>query len=215
MHGIQSPLHQTSRIRRRVIAVSATAAVAVTGAIWMSYAPPAPAATTAVTAGATTAFSSYEGEAGTLGGGATAVSLTAAPTTQFSSPALEASGHGYAHLSATNQSVQWTNNTGQPISFVNLRASIPDSASGGGIAATLDLYVDGTFRQALNLNSKQTWVYEGTSYNTSDDQNPADGGARVFFDESHAFITGTPIANGSTLQLRKARRTPRRTTTST
>lgn len=203
MHGIQRPPHQTSRIRRRVIAVSAATAVAVTGALWMSHAAPAPAATTAVTAGATTPFTSYEGEAGTLGGGATTVSLTAAPTTQYSSPALEASGHGYAHLSATNQSVQWTNNTGQPISYVNLRASIPDSASGGGITATLDLYVDGTFRQALNLNSKQTWVYEGTSYNTSDDQNPADGGARVFFDESHAFITGTPIANGSTLQLRK------------
>jgi hypothetical protein len=197
MHGIQGSLHRTSR----VVAVCAAAAIALTGAVCLSPASAVPAAITE--AGATTPFSSYEGEAGTLGGGATAVSLTAAPTTQYSSATLEASGHGYAHLSATNQSVQWTNNTGQPISYVNLRASIPDSPSGGGITATLDLYVDGTFRQTLNLNSKQTWVYEGTGYNGSDDQNPADGDPRVFFDESHAFITGTPIAAGSTLQLRK------------
>ncbi|WP_246143796.1 glycosyl hydrolase family 28-related protein [Actinacidiphila oryziradicis] len=133
------------------------------------------------------------------------MSLTSAPTTQYSSAALEASGHAYVHLSGTGQSVQWTNTTGQPISFVNLRVSIPDSPSGGGITATLDLYVNGTFRQALNLNSKQTLVYEGNNnYNTSDNQNPADGNPRVFYDESHAFVTGTPIAPGSTFSLRKS-----------
>ncbi|MCW2874758.1 carbohydrate-binding protein [Actinacidiphila oryziradicis] len=133
------------------------------------------------------------------------MSLTSAPTTQYSSAALEASGHAYVHLSGTGQSVQWTNTTGQPISFVNLRVSIPDSPSGGGITATLDLYVNGTFRQALNLNSKQTLVYEGNNnYNSSDNQNPADGNPRVFYDESHAFVTGTPIAPGSTFSLQKS-----------
>ncbi|TJZ94936.1 coagulation factor 5/8 type domain-containing protein, partial [Actinacidiphila oryziradicis] len=129
--------------------------------------------------------------------------MTSAPTSQYSSAALEASGHAYAHLSATGQSVQWTNTTGQPISFLNLRASIPDSASGGGITGTLDLYVNGVFQQALNLNSKQTWVYEGTNYNNSDDQNPADGDPRVFWDESHTFVTGTPIPAGATFSLQK------------
>ncbi|MBM9507806.1 carbohydrate-binding protein [Streptomyces sp. KK5PA1] len=130
--------------------------------------------------------------------------MTAAPTTQYSSAALEASGHAYVHLAGTGQGVQWTNTTGQPISFLNVRASIPDSASGGGTTATLDLYVDGVFRQALNLNSKQTWVYEGNNnYNTSDNQNPGDGDPRVFFDESHTFVTGAAIAPGSTFSLRK------------
>jgi hypothetical protein len=160
-----------------------------------------PAAATA--AGASTGFTTYEAEAGTLGGGASAVSLTSAPTTQYSSAALEASGHAYVHLAGLGQSVQWTNTTGQPISFLNLRASIPDSASGGGLTGTLDLYVNGVFRQAVNLNSKQTWVYEGASYNNSDDQNPADGSPRVFFDESHAFVTGTPIPAGATFSLQK------------
>ncbi|MFC1413210.1 discoidin domain-containing protein [Streptacidiphilus sp. N1-12] len=155
-------------------------------------------------AGATVPFTSFEAEAGTLTGGATAVSLTSAPTTQYSSPAVEASGHAYVQLNGTGQGVQWTNTTGAPISALNLRESIPDSASGGGSTATLDLYVDGVFRQALNLNSKQSWFYEGGSnhYNGSD-QNPADGDPREFFDESHTFVTGAPIAPGSTIALKK------------
>src|SRR5260221_3571922 len=114
-------------------------------------------------AGATTPFTSYDAEAGTLGGGASVVSLTSAPTDQYSSPALEASGHAYVQLTGTGQYVQWTNNTGHPITAINVRESIPDSPAGGGITATLDLYVNGAFRQALNFNSKQTWLYEGNN----------------------------------------------------
>lgn len=154
--------------------------------------------------GATLPFTSYEAEAGTLGGGATAVSLGAAPTnTQFSSPALEASGHAYAQLTGTGQYVQWTNNTGQPITFINVRESIPDAPNGGGITATLNLYVNGVFRQTLNVNSKQTWIYEGNNNYQGNDQNPADGDPHVFWDESHTFITGAPIAPGSTFALQK------------
>ncbi|MFJ6215696.1 discoidin domain-containing protein [Streptomyces sp. NPDC092296] len=155
-------------------------------------------------AGATVPFTSFEAEAGTLTGGASAVSLTAAPTTQYSSPALEASGHAYVQLTGVGQGVRWTNTTGAPISTLNLRASIPDSATGGGTTATLDLYVDGVFRQALNLNSRQSWFYEGGSnhYNGSD-QNPADGNPREYFDEAHTFVTGAPIAPGSTIELKK------------
>jgi hypothetical protein len=40
---------------------------------------------------------------------------------------------------------------------VDIRASIPDSTTGGGMTATLDLYVNGAFRQAINMNSIQTW----------------------------------------------------------
>ncbi|MFG3019033.1 carbohydrate-binding protein [Streptomyces sp. NPDC048254] len=196
--------------RPRRLAVAAVAAV---GAMCVSVLPAAatqaalPSAAHAAASaavGATTPFSVYEAEAGTPGGGAAVRSLTSAPTTQYSSAALEASGHSYVHLGDTGQSVQWTNTTGQPISFLNVRASIPDSASGGGITGTLNLYVNGVFRQALNLNSKQTWVYEGNgNYNTSDNQNPADGDPRVFWDESHTFVTGAPIPAGATFSLRK------------
>ncbi len=150
-----------------------------------------------------TPFTSYEAEAGTIGGGATIVSLTSPPTTQFSSPALEASGHAYVELTGVGQFVQWTNTTGQPITFINVRESIPDAPAGGGITATLDLYVNGVFRRALNLNSKQTWIYEGNNHYQGNDQNPADGDPRVFFDEAHTFITGAPISPGSTFALQK------------
>jgi hypothetical protein len=165
-------------------------------------APSTNAATGTGAAGATTPFRSYEAEAGTLGGGAAVASLTAAPTTRYSSATLEASGHAYVRLSGTGQNVKWTNNTGQSITAINVRESIPDSPSGGGITATLNLYVDGAFRQALKVNSKQAWVYEGNEYN-SQNQNPANGGPRVFFDESHTFVTGAPIAPGSTFSLQK------------
>jgi Carbohydrate binding module (family 6)/F5/8 type C domain/Abnormal spindle-like microcephaly-assoc'd, ASPM-SPD-2-Hydin/Right handed beta helix region len=205
------PMPGMSRAPHRVhhvwnyLAVTVVALACIVWAPFASVGAATHAAPSAVgAAGATTPFTSYEAEAGSLGGGASTVSLTSAPTTQYSSAVLEASGHAYVHLSGTGQSVQWTNNTSQAISFINVRASIPDSASGGGITATLDLYVDGAFRQTLNLNSKQTWVYEGNNhYNGSDDQNPADGDPRVFWDDSHTFVTGTPIAPGSTFSLKQ------------
>jgi hypothetical protein len=189
-------------------------AVTVAGVVWLCClsagaapsAHPALARTTAAqtaTAGATVPFTSYEAEAGTATGGATVVSLTSAPNTEYSSAALEASGHAYVALNGTGQQVWWTNNTGAPISFINVRLSIPDSANGTGMTATVDLYVNGTFRQAINVNSKQSWIYEGTNYNGNDDQNPADGDPRVFYDESHTFVTGDPIGPGSTFSLVK------------
>ncbi|MDH6122341.1 hypothetical protein ABH930_006683 [Kitasatospora sp. GAS204A] len=193
--------------------MSAAVAAVLTGCTLAAFAttPTAAAAGVGATAptaaaagvGATVPFTSFEGEAGTLAGGASVVSLTSAPTTQYSSAAVEASGHAYVQLTGTGQSVQWTNTTGAPISAVNLRVSIPDSPTGGGSTATLDLYVDGTFRQALNLNSKQSWFYENSGNYNGSSQNPADGNPRQYFDESHTFLTGAPIAPGSTLTLQK------------
>ena len=153
--------------------------------------------------GASTPFVSYEAESGALGGGATVVSLTTRPTTEFTTPALEASGHAYVNLSATGQSVTWTNNTGKNITFLNVRYSIPDSSGGGGITSTLDLYVNGTFRQAISVNSIQTWVYETSSTYDGMAQTPSSGNAHVFWDETNAFISGAAVAPGSTITLQK------------
>src|SRR5205085_7438767 len=100
---------------------------------------------------------------------------------------LEASGHAYVQLTGTNQYVQWTNNTGHNITAINVRACIPDTSGGGGTTATLNLYVNGTFRQTLTLSSKQTWLYEGNNNYQGNDQNPADGNPRVFWDDMHTF----------------------------
>jgi hypothetical protein len=153
--------------------------------------------------GATTPFTSYEGEAGTLGGGATIFALTSPPTTEYSSPELESSGHAFVQLSATGQYVEWVNRTGKNITAINVRESIPDATNGGGITATLNLYVNGAFRQTLGVNSKQTWLYEGNNNYNGNDQNPADGDPRVFFDEVHTFLTGAALAPGDTVRLQK------------
>jgi hypothetical protein len=156
--------------------------------------------------GATTPFVSYEAEAGNVGGGATVVSLTSPPTTQYSSAMLEASGHAYVHLNATGQYVEWVNKTGMSITFINVRESIPDAPTGGGVAATLNLYVNGQMRQALNVSSKQTWLYEGGANNSNyngNDQNPADGDPRVFFDDVHVFVAGAAVAPRDTIRLEK------------
>jgi parallel beta-helix repeat protein len=158
---------------------------------------------TAYAAGATTTFTSYEAESGVLSGGAQAISLTSSPTTRFSSPALESSGHAYVTLTSNGHAVKWTNKTGRPITFINVRASIPDALTGRGTTATLNLYVDGVFRQAINLNSKQSWQYEGNDHYNGTSQNPVDGSPRVFFDEFSTFISGAPVAPNSTITLKK------------
>ena len=99
--------------------------------------------------------------------------------------------------------MQWTNNTGQNITAINVRCCIPDAATGGGISSTIDLYVDGVFRQAFSVNSQQNYCYEGTNYNGQTDKNPADGDPRGFWNDTHAFITGTAVAPGSTISLQK------------
>ena len=153
--------------------------------------------------GAMTPFTSYEAEAGAPGGGASVVSLTSAPTTQYSSAQLEASGHAYVQLAATGQSVTWTNTTAQNFMAINVRSCIPDAPNGGGISSTIDLYVNGTFRQAFSVNSQQNYCYEGTNYNGQTDKNPADGNPRGFWNDTHAFITGAAVAPGDTITLQK------------
>ena len=153
--------------------------------------------------GATTPFTSWEAEAGALGGGAKVVALTVAPTTQYSSPELESSGHAYVALATTGDYVEWTNNTGHEITFINVRASIPDAPGGNGITATLGLYVDGTRRQSMNLTTAQSWGYEGNNHYNNDSQTPSDGDPRTFFDDAHAFITGAAVANGAKIRLQR------------
>jgi hypothetical protein len=153
------------------------------------------------TIGATTPFTSIEAESGLLGGGATVVSLTSPPTNEYSSPSLEASGHAYVQLAAAGQYVQWTNNTSQAITAMNVRTCIPDAPGGGGISSTIDLYVNGVFRQAFGVNSLQNYCYEGTNYDGQTDKNPADGDARDFWNDTHAFITGAPVAPGGVIRL--------------
>ncbi len=153
--------------------------------------------------GATTPFTTIEGESGILGGGATVRKLQTIPANAVSSPELEASGRAFVQLTATGQSVSWVNPVDSD-NTINIRECIPDAAAGGGIDATLDLYVNGVLRQAIPLTSRQTWVYEGTNGNANGmSQTPSTGGPHVFYDESRTFVTGTALKAGDTIMLKK------------
>ena len=149
--------------------------------------------------GANTAFKTIEAEWGTLGGAASVVSLPSGTLPTTHTEPLEASGRAYVHLTSVNDSVTMTNNTSVTSNTIVVRACIPDAPTGGGINATLDMYVNGVFRQAINLTSAYTWTYSGGW----SDNTPSDGTPQRFFDEARAFITGAPIAPGSTITLQK------------
>ncbi|MFJ2830159.1 glycosyl hydrolase family 28-related protein [Streptomyces sp. NPDC087263] len=153
-------------------------------------------------AGATTPFATVEAETGTRGGGAALRSLTpgaAAPTA--ASLETEASGYSLVELKATGASVTISNNTGKAANTLVVRASIPDAAAGGGITASLNLYVNGVYRQAISLSSKQAWNYRDATTNP-DDPN-AGGSPYRFYNEFPVWVTGAPIAAGSTIKLQK------------
>lgn len=86
---------------------------------------------------------------------------------------------------------------------IDLRYSIPDSASGGGINASLSIYVNGT-KQAndLQLTSKYSWLYGTPDFsdcNGNDWSNTPGGTAHHQFDEVHALLP--QMAAGSTVKL--------------
>ena len=153
--------------------------------------------------GSTTPFTTLEAEAGILGNGATVRRLQSVPANDLSSPELEASGRAFVQLTAAGQSVSWVNPVDSD-NTINIRECIPDAPSGGGIDATLDLYVNGVLRQAIPLTSRQTWVYDGNNGNNNGmSQTPSTGGPHVFYDESRTFITGAALNAGDTIMLKK------------
>ncbi|MHC1705727.1 MAG: T9SS type A sorting domain-containing protein [Tenuifilaceae bacterium] len=148
--------------------------------------------------GAVTPFKIYEAENGVLGGGASTLFQFSIPSEP--SPEFESSGRSLVKLDATGESVSWTATS--DYNAIVVRVCIPDAPSGGGVDATLNLYVDGVFRQAINTTSRYTWVY-GTDGGGMSDNNPASGYAKRFFESSRAFITGNSVPAGSTIMLKK------------
>src|SRR5713226_2369560 len=160
-----------------------------------------PLANRTYAAGATTPFTTLEAEAGTLGGGATIRSFVlGSPVPTVATLDLEASGGALVELTQIGDAVSWSN----PVDGANtivIRSSIPDAPNGGGITATINLYIDGVFRQEVTLSSQQSWVYRGSATNPDD---PNGGGMPYhFYNEDRVRITGAPIAAGSAIKLQR------------
>ncbi|HTJ78340.1 MAG TPA: carbohydrate-binding protein [Rariglobus sp.] len=148
--------------------------------------------------GATTPFVSFEAENGVPGGGATVRTMNGPVLHERSTPEMESSGRAFVELKGLGQSVSWMNKTRQSFTAINLRFCIPDAPKGGGTTSSLALYVDGKFRQSIPLSSAQSWLYHNNG--TKD---PSAGDPFKFYDETHCFIAGAPVAPGSTLMLRQ------------
>jgi hypothetical protein len=153
-------------------------------------------------AGATTPFVTVEAETGTRGGGASLRSISpGAPAPTSASLETEASGYALVELKTTGDSVAIPNSTGKNANTLVVRVSIPDAPAGGGITASLNLYVNGVYRQAIALSSRQAWNYRDATTNPDD---PRAGGMPYrFYNEFPVWITGAPIAAGSTIKLQK------------
>ncbi|MFI5998775.1 carbohydrate-binding protein [Streptomyces sp. NPDC051362] len=113
----------------------------------------------------------------------------------------EASGYGLVELKSTGAAVTITNGSGKQANTLVVRASIPDAPTGGGLSASLNLYVDGVYRQAITLSSTQAWNYRNASTNL-DDPN-AGGSPYHFYNDFPVWVTGNPVPTGSTITLRK------------
>ncbi|MFE4667078.1 glycosyl hydrolase family 28-related protein [Streptomyces sp. NPDC056716] len=165
---------------------------------------PAEASSRAVAAqaGATTPFTTVEAEGGTLAGGALVRSIKPGdPAPTKATLESEASGYALAELKATGHAISVKNSSGKSANSLVVRAAIPDTAGGGGLDATLNLYVNGSFRQAITLSSKQAWNYRNATTNP-DDPN-AGGEAYHFYNEFPVRVTGAAIPANATITLKK------------
>ncbi len=142
------------------------------------------------TRGAVVPWMEYEAEAGTTNG------QLIGPDRTFGTIAAEASGRRAVQLNATGDYVQFISK--KNANSIVVRFTIPDSPEGGGISATLSLYVNDHFVRKLNLTSRYAWSYGGeeATYNQ-----PAAAGAHHYFDETRALVADIP--QGAKVKLQK------------
>jgi hypothetical protein len=140
--------------------------------------------------GAAVPWIEYEAEQGQTSG------LVLEPSREFGQVAAEASGRSAVQLAAEGQFVEFQ--AAQAANSIVVRYAMPDAPGGGGITATLSLYVDGAMRQKLRLTSRFAWSYGGADKTLND---PGAGGAHHFFDEARALVE--PIPAGASVRLQK------------
>lgn len=139
--------------------------------------------------GAAVPWVEYEAESASTNG------LALEATRAFGQIAAEASGRRAVRLEQTGQYVRFS--AARAANALVVRYVIPDAPAGGGITATLSLYVDGVPRQKLSLTSRYAWSYGGESETLND---PSAGGAHHFFDEARALVGDIPAGASVALQ---------------
>ena len=142
-------------------------------------------------AGAALPYTTYEAEAAQTNGEVLEKNTTYSETIQS-----EASGRQAVKLDETGEYVEFT--LTEPANSLVLRYSMPDSADGTGIDATLSLYVNGTKKEDLELTSKYAWLYGGYPFNN----NVSNGKPHRYFDEIRRLYDET-LPAGTVIRLQK------------
>ncbi|CAL9548630.1 hypothetical protein SUDANB95_04350 [Actinosynnema sp. ALI-1.44] len=143
--------------------------------------------------GANVPWTHVEAEDGVTAGGAAKIG----PNRTIGDLAGEASGRRAVTLNSTGASVEFT--TTVPTNTLVTRFSIPDAPGGGGINATLNVYVNGTFHKALDLTSRHIWLYGNEA---APGNSPGEGGPRHIYDEANLLLGGT-FPPGTRIKLQK------------
>jgi hypothetical protein len=117
------------------------------------------------------------------------------PSRTYMTPEAEASGRSFVQLEEEGAYLEFTSR--EAANTVLLRHCIPDAPEGGGIEATLSLYVNGEFRQKIVLSSRFSWVYGDFPWSND----PKEKKAHRFFDENHAMVED--IGAGDVVRLQK------------
>ncbi|GHO96330.1 hypothetical protein KSF_063780 [Reticulibacter mediterranei] len=122
------------------------------------------------------------------------------PSYTLGSVAFDAVDHKAVQLTK-GQYVQFT--LSDQANALNLRYSIPDSSSGGGISASLSIYINGTKQSKdLQLTSQYSWVYGPPDFSNCNGtvwSNTPGGTAAHQFDEMHVLLP--QMAKGATVKL--------------
>ncbi|MEU4405682.1 CARDB domain-containing protein [Streptosporangium sp. NPDC023963] len=134
--------------------------------------------------GAAVPYVEYEAEAANYQG--TLLETDPLRTFGHTNFATESSGRKSVRLNSTGQFVEFTSTN--PSNSIVVRNSIPDAAGGGGIEATISLYINGAFSRKLTLSSRHSWLYGNTDGPEALSNTPQ-ADARRLFDESHALLS--------------------------
>ncbi len=152
---------------------------------------PAPgdsAARAAGGAGARTPFVEYQAEDARTNG------TVLGPDWAYGTLAAEAVGRRAVELDRPGEYVEFR--LTKAANAVNVRYSVPDSADGKGIDATLGAYVDGRFAKSLEVTSRYSWYYGQFPWSND----PADGGRRQLYDDARLTFDRT-LPAGTTVRL--------------
>lgn len=150
--------------------------------------------------GADVPFITLEAESPDVRTNGQVIRLKALPGVSHQSPELEASGRAHVELRNVGDFVEFTS----PSAFntMVIRHCIPDAPEGGGIEATLGLYVNGQRRQSITLSSRHNWLYGTGKVGENGQSDTPTPFPHVFWDEADLFIEGG-VQPGDIIRLQK------------